>query len=334
MRGHLCLAAGTKVYAPPEWILRHQYHAVSATVWSLGILLYDMLLGDVPFETDAQIVAGCLNFHVQLSSGEHIVHAHTCIYLHYWSSIGFCTLYTCITFSKSVHSSFTSLFLFFLLLFVDARSLIQWLLEFRPQDRPNLEQILKHPWLKASSKSAQHQHTDNSSKQHTTPSSTPVSPTTPKATSLLPQDYQTPNRTDWNTTTITSSPSHFTPPQGRAGVKYSVSTVPSNTTKSPKQYGGTKYSHNAGLSSVSPPPNGKSAQSGCLPRLMNGKQSHSGSSQTKSHSLLRRFALPTSRSTSLHSGVAVQGSTGRGVGHQGLSDTARNQLLTSRKHVI
>ena len=236
-----------------------------------------------------------------------------------------------IVYMHQVHSSFTSLFLF-LLLFVDARSLIQWLLEFRPQDRPNLDQILKHPWLKASSKTAQHQHTGNSSKQHTTPSSTPVSPTTPKATSLLPQDYQTPNRTDWNTTiTTSSSPSHFTPPQGRAGVKYSVSTMPSNSTKSPKQYGGTKYSHNA---SVSPPSNGKSAQSGCLPRLMNGKQSHGGSSQTKSHSLLRRFALPTSRSTSLHSGVAVQGSTGRGVGHQGLPDTARTQLLTSRKHII
>lgn len=328
------MAAGTKVYAPPEWILRHQYHAVSATVWSLGILLYDMLLGDVPFETDAQIVAGCLNFHVQLSSGEHIVRAHTCISI----------TDQVLAFVHCIHASLfqvstqliTSLFLFFLLLlFVDARSLIQWLLEFRPQDRPNLEQILKHPWLKASSKTAQHQHTGNSSKQHTTPSSTPVSPTTPKATSLLPQDYQTPNRTDWNTTiTTSSSPSRFTPPQGRVGVKYSVSTVPSNTTKSPKQYGGTKYSHNAGLSSVSPPSNGKSAQSGCLPRLMNGKQSHGGSSQTKSHSLLRRFALPTSRSTSLHSGVAVQGSTGRGVGHQGLPDTARTQLLTSRKHVI
>ena len=63
------LPTGTKVYAPPEWILRQQYRALPATVWSLGILLYDMLLGDVPFETDAQIVGGYLDFHIQLSEG-------------------------------------------------------------------------------------------------------------------------------------------------------------------------------------------------------------------------------------------------------------------------
>lgn len=59
---------GTKQYKSPEYVIRKRYTGVPSTVWTLGVLLYDMVCGSLPFESEDEITGQKLVLKSYLSS--------------------------------------------------------------------------------------------------------------------------------------------------------------------------------------------------------------------------------------------------------------------------
>ena len=70
---------GTPEFFPPEYYTTQNYKAQTSTTWTVGVLMYILLVGDIPFESEKQIVSRTFkkvtqNFiihHLKPSSTEH-----------------------------------------------------------------------------------------------------------------------------------------------------------------------------------------------------------------------------------------------------------------------
>ena len=67
---------GTRKYFPPEWFSHKKYQASPTTTWSLGVLLFELVCGDLPFEGEEEIIFKQPLFVEGLSKGKGVLKAY------------------------------------------------------------------------------------------------------------------------------------------------------------------------------------------------------------------------------------------------------------------
>ena len=120
------------MYSPPEWIEHQRYNGVEATVWSLGILLFDMVCGDIPYRRDSDILNGFLHWRNHISESK-IIHIK----------------------SYKIKS-----------IILACKDLVRQCLNRNGKDRPSLEDILKHDWLNVPGERKEEQKEASLSRRH------------------------------------------------------------------------------------------------------------------------------------------------------------------------
>ncbi|TPX62473.1 hypothetical protein CcCBS67573_g08829, partial [Chytriomyces confervae] len=98
---------GTTLYASPEIVRKEKYRGPEAEMWALGVLLFTMIFGESPFQSEAEIAECCL----RMPKGFHLES------------------------DRDYHGG--------------CRHLIHRLLEYDPECRITIEEVLEHPWLKS-----------------------------------------------------------------------------------------------------------------------------------------------------------------------------------------
>ena len=53
---------GTPAFSPPEWLIGSHYQPEPTTIWAIGVVMFEVISGSLPFSTEHHVLKGTLTF--------------------------------------------------------------------------------------------------------------------------------------------------------------------------------------------------------------------------------------------------------------------------------